>query len=63
MGGGFETLLKDAENANQIELDEGLGIEPKAGEGFALNDARGDGLDALKPTLALDEPVGKYPQP
>jgi hypothetical protein len=57
MGGGFETLLKDVENANQIELDEGLGIEPEAWEDFALNDACGDGLDSLEPTLALDEPI------
>ncbi len=57
MGGGFETLLKDMENANQIELDKGLGIEPEAGEDFALNDARGVRFDALEPTLALDEPI------
>ena len=60
MGGGFETLLKDVENASQIELDEGLGIEPEAGEDFALNDARGDGLDSLEPTLALDEPIDGF---
>ena len=51
MGGGLEPLLKDVENANQIELDEGLGIEPEAGEDFALNDARGVRFNALEPTL------------
>ena len=50
MGGGFETLLKDVENASQIELDEGLRIEPEAREDFALNDASGVRLDALEPT-------------
>jgi hypothetical protein len=60
MGGSFETLLKDVENANQIELDEGSGIEPEAWEDFALNDASGVRLDALEPTLALDEPIDGF---
>ena len=53
-------MLKDMENANQIELDKGLGIEPEAGEDFALNDARGGRFDALEPTLVLDEPIDGF---
>ena len=60
MGGGFETSSKDMVDASQIELDEGLRIEPEAWEDFALNDASGVRLDALEPTLALDEPVDDF---
>ncbi len=60
MSGGFETLLKDMENASQIELDKGLGIEPETWEDGALNDARRVRLDAVEPTLAMDEPIDGF---
>ena len=60
MGRGFQALLENPEYANQIELDEGLGIEPEARKNFALKDASGVRLDALEPTLALDEPVDRF---
>jgi len=37
-----------------------LGIEPEAWEDVALNDASGVRLDALEPTVALDEPVDRF---
>ena len=51
------SLRENLEHPKQIQPDQGLGIQPQAGEYDAFEDSRGVGLKLFEPALLLDEPV------